>query len=240
MKRATSGPVALESRACAALTSIPTMTSRFESKRVLWQAMWLAGAIALVGCAPNVATVRNEGARLLGCADVKIVWVQDLDYDATGCGLMVSMRCDKTACRGLTMPATQPQTASMLAIAQVLATKSEPPPSCTAIGVAEGRDFSLGVPQYEVALDNLRKIAAERGANYLTLDEVRSTGNRVLVGGRLFKCPLEVTARGAPSSCVPDCSPGFACVNATCVSACNPPCAATQECGADRICRAAH
>jgi hypothetical protein len=124
----------------------------------------------------------------------------------------------------------------------VIATKNEPLPSCTAMGVAEGKDTSWGIAKYEVALDRLRRTAYERGANYVTLDVVRNpSAEVVLVGGRLFKCPTEVVTQAAPavSSCVPDCSPGFVCVNASCVSACNPQCSSTQQCGADRICHAA-
>lgn len=36
--------------------------------------------------------------------------------------------------------------------------------------------------------------------------------------------------------CEPDCSPGYVCLRGTCVSACNPPCAESERCGADRIC----
>jgi hypothetical protein len=203
--------------------------------------LWLSCAIiAAASCAPSVATVRSEGSRLLECTDVKVVWLRDLDYDAKGCGRMVSMRCDKASCRGLAAPSTIAiVSAEGMADVPVLATKNEPPPGCIAMGVAEGKDGPWNAPKYEVALDRLRRIAFERGANYVTLDVVRNPSNGLFVGGRLFKCPTDAMTNAAPSACVPECSPGFVCVSARCVSACNPQCAATQQCGADRICHAA-
>lgn len=89
------------------------------------------------------------------------------------------------------------------------------------------------------------------------------------IRGRLFICPKhlppasqpttafhapgpmieEVAApRSAKSSddiilpkaiCEPDCSPGFTCLHAMCVSACNPACGKGEKCGADRACHAA-
>ncbi len=209
-----------------------------RSKRALKSTLWLAGVIAAASCAPSTATVRSEGSRLLACPEVNVVWQSDLDYEAKGCGKMVSMRCDQASCRGLAAPSKFP--VSDLAEVPVFATKNEPPPGCIAMGVAEGKDDTWGTPKYEVALDRLRRIAYERGANYVTLDTVRDTiSNSLLVGGRLVKCPTEVMTHAAPSTCVPDCSPGFVCVNASCVSACNPPCTATQQCGGDRMCHTA-
>lgn len=202
-------------------------------RRALKNTLWLAGVIAAASCAPTTATVRSEASRLLACPAVNVVWLRDLDYDAKGCGRMVSMRCEQASCRGLAAPSTLPLSAEGMADVPVFATKNEPPPSCVAMGVAEGKDVGWGSAKYEVALDRLRRIAYERGANYLTLDTVRNPmPNSLFVGGRLFKCP-------APSPCVPDCSPGFVCVNASCLSACNPPCTATQQCGGDRICHVA-
>jgi hypothetical protein len=37
-------------------------------------------------------------------------------------------------------------------------------------------------------------------------------------------------------ACEPECSPGYTCLRGTCVSACNPACAAGERCGVDRIC----
>jgi hypothetical protein len=210
------------------------------SKRAMRNSLWLAGMIVAASCAPSTATVRNEGARLLSCADVNVVWLRDLDYDAKGCGRTVSMRCDKASCRGLAAPSTDALSAWTLADVPVFATKNEPPSSCVAMGAAEGKDDTwVGGPKYEVALDRLRRTSYERGANYVTIDTVRNPAAGLFVGGRLFKCPAEVMTQAAPSPCVPDCSPGFVCVNASCRSACNPPCTATQQCGDDRICHAA-
>jgi hypothetical protein len=201
---------------------------------------WLAGAIgaAAAGCAPSDATVRSEGSRLLACSDVNVVWQRDLDYDAKGCGHMVSMRCDQASCRGLTAPVRVSSEGKV--DVPVVATKNEPAPSCVAMGVAEAEDWDIDSPKYEVALDRLRKTAFERGANYVTLDMIRNPSRHSLfVGGRLFKCPTEPVAHAVAASCAPDCSPGFVCVNASCVSACNPPCSSAQQCGADRICHVA-
>src|SRR5262249_26190135 len=158
--------------------------------------------------------------QVLGCADVSVAWQRDLDYDAKGCGRKVSLRCDKDACRALGAPTMTTQDMPPDA---VLATKSEPPAGCVAKGVAEGEDRELLGAKYEVALEQLRKNAYERGANYVTLDEVRGSGSSYLVvGGRLFKCPTEATTQtsASSSSCTPDCSPGFVCIAGKCVSAC--------------------
>jgi hypothetical protein len=40
----------------------------------------------------------------------------------------------------------------------------------------------------------------------------------------------------APPVCFPECRSGFICSAGSCISACNPPCAASQECTADRRC----
>lgn len=221
--------------------SSATIAFTGRSKRAVKSAVWLSAAIAAASCAPSTATVRSEGSRLLGCAEVNVVWLRDLDYDAKGCGRVVSLRCDKVSCRGLAAPSTLPVSAEGMADVPVLATKNEPPPNCIAVGVADGKHTSWGgPPKYEVALDQLRRVAFERGANYVTIDTVRTPAlNSLFVGGRLFKCPTEIVRPSAPSSCVPDCSPGFVCVNASCVSACNPPCSSTQQCGVDRVCHAA-
>ena len=102
-----------------------------------------AAAIAAASCAPSFTTVRSEGSRLLACADVNVVWVRDLDYDAKGCGRIVSMRCDKAACRGLPPPPLSPDE---MPDAPVFATKNAPPPSCVAMGAAEGNDDTWGTP----------------------------------------------------------------------------------------------
>jgi len=168
------------------------------SKRALDHACWLAAAIAAASCAPSFTTLRSEGSRLLACAEVKVVWVRDLDYDAKGCGRIVSMRCDKAACRALPPPPLSPDE---MPDAPVFATKNAPPPSCVAMGAAEGNDDTWGTPKYALALHRLRRIAYDRGANYIMLDDtVRDPGpNGLFVGGRLFKCPKEAMTERAPS-----------------------------------------
>lgn len=54
----------------------------------------------------------------------------------------------------------------------------------------------------------------------------------------------EATAQGMPPaatpepSCVPTCRSGYVCVQGQCVTACNPPCSASQTCTPDRQCLA--
>lgn len=45
-----------------------------------------------------------------------------------------------------------------------------------------------------------------------------------------------VAEAAPPPECIPDCSPGYTCVNGECISACNPPCGPGQVCSAERIC----
>lgn len=135
------------------------------------------------------------------------------------------------------------------AASTITVTKQEPPSSCRNIGAAEGKDPKMYAPfanfgaNQEDALANLREKALERGANYVVLDAAFGP----IANGRLFVCPPEALAGGgapaaappaaaAAPTCKPECSPGFACVDGACVSACNPPCAAGQRCGADRLC----
>ena len=216
-----------------------------SSKRAMRNSLWLAGMIATASCAPSTATVRTEGSRLLSCADVNVVWLRDLDYDAKGCGHEVSMRCDKASCRGLSAPQTVPK-APLSANAWSMCPCTRPR---TSRRRAARRWASPKARIPAGASPNTKSrstgYAEPRTSGAPTMS--RSTSSAIhraeviLVGGRLFKCPEEAVTQAAPavSSCVPDCSPGFVCANASCVSACNPPCAATQQCGADRICHAA-
>jgi hypothetical protein len=139
------------------------------------------------------------------------------------------------------------------AASSIVVSKQEPPSSCRNIGVVEGKDPKMYAPfasmgaNSEDAMINLREKALEKGGNYVVLDMAFGP----MAQGRLFACPpgaAEAVAQApaaAPaaalppssaSACKPDCSPGFACVDAQCVSACNPACAAGKQCGADRIC----
>lgn len=129
--------------------------------------------------------------------------------------------------------------------------KAEPPPFCQPAGVIEGEHRAFwGLANYEAALSDLTLKAARQGVNYVVMDAVRQPASGLLyAGGRAFRCPqaaaapmIAAPAMPAPPSvaaCVPDCSPGYVCANGTCVSACNPPCGAGQQCGADRTCHKA-
>jgi hypothetical protein len=135
----------------------------------------------------------------------------------------------------------------------LLVGKAEPPSSCRLIGAQQSMDPKVYAPfasfgaNSDDALEALREKAVERGANYVVLDFVAGPSAQ----GRLFACPSDALATlsgpgggAAPPvgsvpvapSCKPDCSPGYACVDGSCVSACNPPCAAGKTCGADRLC----
>jgi len=75
-------------------------------------------------------------------------------------------------------------------IAQVTASKTEPPAVCKSVGAADGRDYNWGVPSYGAALEGLKVAAAQRGANYVVIDAVRQPNqNFLLVSGRLYDCP---------------------------------------------------
>lgn len=135
----------------------------------------------------------------------------------------------------------------------LLVGKAEPPSSCRLIGAQQSMDPKIYAPfasfgaNSDDALEALREKAIERGANYVVLDFVAGPSAQ----GRLFACPSDALATlsgpgggaappagmaPASAACKPDCSPGYACVDGSCVSACNPPCAAGKTCGADRLC----
>jgi hypothetical protein len=138
-----------------------------------------------------------------------------------------------------------------------------PPPGCRMLAQLEGKDDDQWAPggvHYEKAVLALRRQAVLGGGNYLFIDNVappRDTDYRpaFIIKARLFACPAVLPAApvlaAAPSSatapspaapppvalaCEPDCSPGYTCLRGTCVSACNPLCAAGERCGVDRIC----
>jgi hypothetical protein len=142
----------------------------------------------------------------------------------------------------------QDRVARKLAAAQIVVAKTEPGSACTLIGTQEGKDPKMYAPfanlgaNSEGAMENLRAKALDRGANYIVLDFMMGP----MANGRLYACPPgNIPDAAAPpgarqqapaSACKPDCSPGFACVDAQCVSACNPACKAGKTCGADRAC----
>lgn len=139
-----------------------------------------------------------------------------------------------------------------------IVSRVEPPAACRGLGPVEAKDTNRWVPNgpsYEAALVDLRKKAVAGGGNHLVLD-VLTPPNALeyvpsfSIQARLFACPaarakvapvparVEPSAQPAPArTCEPDCSPGYTCLRAVCVSACNPLCGAGERCGVDRICR---
>jgi hypothetical protein len=98
---------------------------------------------------------------------------------------------------------------------KVFVSKSEPPFACKQLG-----GINLVMDRgYDGNIAAMRQEVAEGGGNYLVID-----GNMM---GRSYSCPMP---------CTPACSPGFTCVDSTCVSACNPPCKSGERCGDDRTC----
>ena len=98
----------------------------------------------------------------------------------------------------------------------VFVSKSDPPVFCRQLG---GVNLYFGRGDYDSNIAALREEVAEAGGNYLVMD--------TLAAGRAFDCP---------KPCVPECSPGFTCVERACVSACNPACKSGESCGGDRLC----
>ena len=145
--------------------------------------------------------------------------------------------------------------ARLAAASHVVMGRVEPPPVCRLVMSYMARDpkayapFAALAANSEDALRELRLKASDSGANYVVVDFVAGPSAQ----GRLYACPPEavpppgaVPAVGVmvvappmpppPDACKPPCSPGYACVDGTCVSACNPPCPASKQCGADRVC----
>ena len=135
-----------------------------------------------------------------------------------------------------------------LAAAAIVVGKTEPGSACALIGAQQSNDPKIYAPFANMAANSdgamtaLREKAFDRGANYIVLDFIGGP----VANGRLYNCPPgnipdPAAPRGGPppappSSCRPECSPGFACVDAQCVSACNPACKPGHTCGADRAC----
>jgi hypothetical protein len=81
-------------------------------------------------------------------------------------------------------------------------------------------------------------LALQRAASAI-YEDIAQTFSRAEVIAALQGAVAPAPASSAPAgACEPDCSPGYTCLRGTCVSSCNPPCAAGQRCGADRICHA--
>jgi hypothetical protein len=133
---------------------------------------------------------------------------------------------------------------------------------CRLLGPLVGRDedrWTPGSPRYETAVLDLRKKAVLTGGTHLVTDSIEPPhdGDAVpafVVRARLFACgagsaeaavsasavasaaPAPPAPPAKPAACEPECSPGYTCLRGTCVSACNPACAAGERCGVDRIC----
>jgi hypothetical protein len=121
--------------------------------------------------------------------------------------------------------------------AAIRTSKDEPPATCLLYGYSQG-EVAIS---YEAALENLKLQAFRRDANWVVPDSMTKREAQVIVSGRIYKCP-DSAFRAPPKAalaCVPDCSPGYTCVEGKCISACNPLCEAGQRCGADRICHKA-
>jgi hypothetical protein len=110
--------------------------------------------------------------------------------------------------------------------------KDDPP--CTLYGYSQGAPASTD----EGAIENLKVEAVRRDANFVVPDSFARQGGLVRATGRVYRCPDSLLRRPAPApaACVPDCSPGYVCIDGKCLSACNPLCERGQRCGADRIC----
>ena len=125
--------------------------------------------------------------------------------------------------------------------AAIHSSKNEPPAQCLLYGYSQG----AAAPTDEGALENLKLVAVQREANFVVPEELTRRGGMVSAAGRIYVCPdsaLRALSQPqpqptpAPLVCVPDCSPGYVCIDGKCISACNPLCEPGQRCGADRIC----
>lgn len=68
--------------------------------------------------------------------------------------------------------------------------KSDPPAACTEIASVDGRSAELAGGGHEGAKNRLRNNAGEKGANYVRIESVESSGNaRVVYTGTAYKCP---------------------------------------------------
>lgn len=130
---------------------------------------------------------------------------------------------------------------------------------CRLVGPIEGkasdRTTTYGL-SYEAALADLKRKAVLSGGDHVIIDQNKPPRDgdyapEYLLHGRAFACAPSGAAPapsagagfssaassvGAPKACEPDCSPAYTCLRGVCISACNPPCEATEQCGADRTC----
>ena len=152
------------------------------------------------------------------------------------------------------------------AAAQVELATGEPPPSCGFVSPIKGS--TLVGDLADAHGDAVRNAVMTGGnyvvVDVIERPVIAGVGGYV-VRGRLFNCPrpqapqmaqaprapVQVASVGPQSVaqasdaivlpkaiCEPDCSPGFTCLHAACVTACNPGCAAGEQCGGDRSCHA--
>ena len=222
-------------------------------------APWMQVALTLTGEDANrdkfddcLEVARNAGVRVTGAAPTRVT------LSLRGERNEVAIEHPGQPPIGKTLPAWNMSALCSAAFAAAVPpqlmpnlSKAEPPPFCQLAGVFEGEHRAFwGLATYEGALADLTLKAVRQGVNYVVMDAVRQPAAGLLyAGGRGFRCPplagpASIVAPALPppaavAACVPDCSPGYACVGGTCVSACNPPCAAGQQCGADRTCHKA-
>jgi hypothetical protein len=130
--------------------------------------------------------------------------------------------------------------------------QQEPGAGCTFLGIVSSSEGNDQDP-YKA----LREQAIALGGNYLVPDPSRPSHLTWTyhvayeARGRAYRCsampvaPARVAVNSQPTQqpastqlppCEPECSPGYTCLRGTCVSACNPPCANGERCGADRTC----
>jgi hypothetical protein len=100
---------------------------------------------------------------------------------------------------------------------------------------ADGRHKSkLATEAFDAAVNLHPGVELDR-----TIASAETVSLFVKAGGRVADAapfPANATEQKASTTCVPDCRSGFVCVDGQCVSACNPPCAATEVCTAQGSC----
>jgi hypothetical protein len=126
-------------------------------------------------------------------------------------------------------------------LAAAIHSSNEDPAHCQLYGFSQGAAAATD----EGALENLKLEAVRRDANFVVPDKLTRSDGQVRATGRIYVCPdwvLRAPQKPAPPpppACIPDCSPGYVCIEGKCISACNPLCEPGQRCGADRICHRA-